>query len=359
MKKSTFLLSALVAFGASATEMRLNPLFSDNMVFTAGKPLRVFGDGNGEATVRIDGREASAKSVNGSWLVEMPGILKRGKVYEMEVVLNGKSRTVRNVRIGEVWLMSGQSNMQFKLKEESGYPANAADDADIAYFNCKRPGSPDRFGPKDGWVVATKDCVGDWSALGWLFARERRKRSAMPVGIVCCCQGASTIQAWLPDAVALESRYQTPRIEMHADHFSPKYHWNKPFGQLYKNMFRTVAPYSVSGVIWYQGESNTGKGEYKTYPDLLERLIGVWRSDLRDPVLPFTLVRIADFDSRADDGWRNIQTAIDSMPMRCKGVRVVPNVVPPSETREIHPPTKSGLARALSENVGAAPTRKL
>ena len=342
-----------------AKEMQLNPLFSDNMVLAAGKPIRVFGSGDGEAIVRIDGREVCVQSTNGSWLVEMPGIQNEGKAYEMEVSLNGKSRTIRNVRIGEVWLMSGQSNMQFKLKDESGYPGNAADDADIAYFNCKRPGSPDRFGPKDGWVVAAKDRVGDWSALGWLFARERKTRSRLPVGIVCCCQGASTVQAWLPNTVASENRYQTPRVEMHTDHFSSKYHWNKPFGQLYEKMFRTIVPYSFSGVIWYQGESNTGKGEYKTYPDLLERMIGIWRSDLCDSVLPFTLVRIADFDSRADDGWRSIQRAIDSMPMRCKGVRVVSNVVIPSETREIHPPTKSGLAHAMSESVGAVSTLEL
>lgn len=348
MKKTVFPLAVLVAFGSFAAEMHLNPLFSDNMVFAARKPIRVFGSGDGEAVVRIDGREASVQSTNGSWVVELPGILEVGRNYELETVLNGKSRTIRNVRIGEVWLMSGQSNMQFKLKDELGYPENAADDADIAYFNCKRPGSPDRFGPKDGWVVAAKDRVGDWSAVGWLFARERSRRSGLPVGIVCCCQGASTVQAWLPNAVAAESRYQVPRAEMHADHFSPKYHWNRPFGQLYETMFQTVVPYSFSGVIWYQGESNTGRGEYKTYPDLLERMIGIWRNDLRDPVLHFTVVRIADFDSRADDGWWNIQKAIDSMPTRCKGVRVVPSHVRPTETREIHPPTKSVLARALA-----------
>jgi len=352
MKKVAFLSVTLGVLGVFAAEMRLNPLFSDNMVFAAGKPMRVFGNGDGEAAVRIGEREVRAQSVNSSWVVELPWLFEVGKTYELEVVLNGRARTIHNVRIGEVWLMSGQSNMQFKLKEESGYPGNAADDADIAYFNCKRPGGSDRFGPKDGWVVATKDIVGDWSALGWLFARERRKRSAMPVGIVCCCQGASTIQAWLPDAVALESRYQVPRAEMHADHFSAKYHWNKPFGQLYATMFQTLVPYSFSGVVWYQGESNTGKGEYKIYPELLERMIDIWRSDLRDPVLNFTVVRIADFDFRADDGWRNIQKAIDSMPMRSKGIRVVSSHVLPAETNEIHPPTKSRLARALAESIG-------
>lgn len=348
MRKAAFLVAMVVGLGAFAAEMRLNPLFSDNMVLAAGKPIRVFGSGDGEAIVRLDGREACTQSTNGSWIIEMPGIIERGKAYEMEIVLNGKSRTVYNVRIGEVWFMSGQSNIQFKLKDESGYPGNAADDADIIYFNCKRPGSPDRFGPKNGWVVAAKDRVGDWSAVGWLFARERKIRSGLPIGIVCCCQGASTVQAWLPNAVASENRYQIPRAEMHADHFSPKYHWNRPFGQLYESMFRSVVPYSFSGVIWYQGESNTGKGEYRVYPDLLEHLIDIWRSDLRDPVLPFTLVKIADFDLRADDGWRNIQNAIDSLPTHCKGVRVVPSHVLPSETGLIHPPTKCGLARALA-----------
>jgi len=81
-------------------------------------------------------------------------------------------------------------------------------------------------------------------------------------------------------------------------------------------------------------------------------MIDIWRSDLRDPVLNFTVVRIADFDFRADDGWRNIQKAIDSMPMRSKGIRVVSSHVLPAETNEIHPPTKSRLARALAESIG-------
>ena len=120
MKKVAFLSVTLGVLGVFAAEMRLNPLFSDNMVFAAGKPMRVFGNGDGEAAVRIGEREVRAQSVNSSWVVELPWLFEVGKTYELEVVLNGRARTIHNVRIGEVWLMSGQSNMQFKLKEECG-----------------------------------------------------------------------------------------------------------------------------------------------------------------------------------------------------------------------------------------------
>ena len=117
MKGAALLSATLLVLGAFAEEMLLNPLFSDNMVFAAGKPLRVFGNGDGDAVVRIGGREARAQSADGSWVAELPGTLNVGKAYVLEVVLNGKLRTLHNVRMGEVWLMSGQSNMQFKLSE--------------------------------------------------------------------------------------------------------------------------------------------------------------------------------------------------------------------------------------------------
>lgn len=347
MRSAALLSATLVAFGAFAEEMRLNPLFSDNMVFVAGKPLRVFGNGDGDAVVRIGGREARAQSADGSWVVELPGTLNAGKAYVLEVVLNGKPRTLHSVRMGEVWLMSGQSNMQFKLKEESGYPGNAADDSDIACFNCKRPGSPDRFGPQDGWVAATKDRVGDWSAIGWLFARERKRMSGLPIGIVCCCQGASTIQAWLPNAVASDDRYQTPSLGMHADHFSLKYHWNRPFGQLYETMFRTVVPYSFSGVVWYQGESNTGSGEATTYGELLRELVQTWRRDLQDFNLPFLIIQIADYDQRRDKAWKALQ---DMQAGAAEAIPCAKHVCSADvcESADIHPRGKTRLARRLA-----------
>ena len=90
-----------------------------------------------------------------------------------------------------------------------------------------------------------------------------------------------------PDAHSTtESRHVLPGEELHTDHFKPAYFWNRP-GCFYVEMFRTLTPFSFTGVVWYQGESNTGRGEYKVYPDLLTRLIDIWREDLRSPDLPF------------------------------------------------------------------------
>ena len=345
-------LAAAVALdGLAGERLSVDELFSDGMVFAENRPLRVFGRGEGEVEVRIGGLAAKARAEGGRWVAELPKAPRAGNVYELEVVMGGERKAFRNVRIGEVWLMAGQSNMQFKLKSEAEYPGNAADDGDIAYFNCARQESEkDATG---GWRTATADGVGEWSAVGWLFARGRKRlNGGRPVGIVGCNQGASTVQAWLPAAVATEARYALPREELHADHFSEAYFWNKP-GLLYESMFKKVTPFAFTGVVWYQGESNTGKGEYKVYPELLSRMIDVWRADLRDPDLPFVLVRIADYDWRRDDGWRNIQKALESMPSRRRNVVCVPCPVRDEDVKDIHPPAKGELARRLAEAADA------
>lgn len=323
----------------------ISDLFSNGMVFAEGKPFRIFGTGDGDAIASIAGMTAKSKASNGRWVIEFPDTPPASREYELSITENGKEHVFNRIRFGEVWLLAGQSNMEFKLKDDTAYPACAADDVGISFYDCLRPGDSEPL--RSGWETATKDAVGNWSAIGWHFAQERRRISGKPIGIVGCNKGASTVQAWLPAAIAEEPRYQLPREEMHNDHFADVYFWNKP-GFLYESMFRGLVPFSFTGVIWYQGESNTGSGEYKVYPELLGRMIDAWRTDLCNPALEFRLVTIADFSWRDDDGWKKIQKAIGKMPYLRGNVKVVPCNVAAEERCEIHPPSKGDLARRLA-----------
>ena len=100
------------------------------------------------------------------------------------------------------------------------------------------------------------------------------------------------------------------------------------------------------GVVWYQGESNSGKGEYKVYAGLVAELITQWRKDLLDERLPFAVVQIADLDVRRDDAWRGIQNAQLRIPPLCPNVTTI-KCADICETNTIHPPTKEPLARRL------------
>ncbi len=356
MKPMAMAMTAMVALAAGAsaraeTAFALDPLFSDGVTFAEGKPMRVFGRGDGEVTVRIAGRTASARAADGRWCVEFPRPPAADCTYEMTVTHGDEVKTVRDVRVGEVWLIAGQSNMQFKLKDESGYPGNAVDDPGVAWHVSDRPEAGERFAASNGWQKAAGGVTGDWSAIGWLFARARRRIAGKRVGVVGCYQGASTIQAWLPAEVADAPRFRLAPEELHGDHKAPKYFWNKA-EFLYRRTFLPLAPFSFTGVVWYQGESNTGPGEGRIYADLLAEMIATWRRDLRDADLPFLIVGIADFSWRDDPAWRAIQRAQEGMPLRCRRVVTVPCNARPQERDQIHPPTKGELAERLAAAAG-------
>ena len=192
--------------------------------------------------------------------------------------------------------------------------------------------------------------AGNWSAIACHFGLARQKRTQTPVGVVACYQGASVIQSWLPAAVSCEPRFHLdPGVVFH-DHRLPKYRrWNAP-GCLYENLFAQVVPFSFTGVVWYQGESNSSVAEAAVYSDLVKELVGVWRRDLKDPDLPVWLVQIADYSRRADAGWRGIQAAQAAVPNLVSRVTLVRSA-DVCETNHIHPRTKDRLAQRISDSV--------
>ena len=174
--------------------MKLNQVFSHNMVLQAEKRVFVFGEGEGKACVSIDGMKAEASSRNGKWIAELP-CHGYGGPYDMNVNLNGEEIVLRNVYFGDVVLLAGQSNLQLKLFEtntpESEYETNSL----VRSFILRRPEEGEFYFPEDGWIQAHKDNVGKWPAIGYLAAKEGSKRTGHAVGIIGCYQGASMIQS--------------------------------------------------------------------------------------------------------------------------------------------------------------------
>lgn len=247
-----------------------------------------------------------------------------------------------DVYVGDVYIVAGQSNMQFKL-EESNTPKEAYADVPLMRsFTTPRP-EPEPFSPKDGWVVCTRENAGKWSAIGYLFGRAISEKKGVAVGIVNCYQGAATVETWMPASLSEQPRFVLPREEQDPAHWC--YAWNKA-GWMYDHAFRLVAGYPVAGVVWYQGESNSGKGEHKVYAELVAELVRQWRKDLLDEDLPFAVVQIADLDVRHDAAWKGIQEAQTRIPSLCPGVTTV-MCADVCESNTIHPPTKAPLAARL------------
>lgn len=332
--------------GEKGKKMELNELFCDHMVLQAEKPVRVFGTGDGNATVKVNGKEGKAKSENGKWLVELPS-LAYGGPYEMEIGLNGKKKTLTDVYFGDVFLCAGQSNMQFKMKQDTSEArAKRVKNDKIRYFSLDSLDVYERYSPKDGWVQASTITASDeMSALGFYTAVGVSAQNEHAVGLIGCYQGASVIESWLPEALADKPAYnEFPVSCLHSDHTAAAYaKWNENHGTLYHYMFEKILPFSMSHVLWYQGESNTTEIEATYYADMVEDLITRWRSDLQDANLPFVLIQIADYDARSDSGWTGIQTAQASVASKVNGVSLVVSK-DVCATDNIHPSKKKALA---------------
>jgi len=356
--------------------MKLNAIFSDNMVLQANKPVYVFGSGHGKVTVEISGNVASVVSSNDNWLVELP-TFDYGGPYDMAVNLDGETKILHDVYFGDVYLFSGQSNNQFKLWQSTTPKEYYRDNDSIRLFTVDRLEDQghhvltedgwksidkngnvvtlqgEHYESQDGWIKATEDEVQFWSALGYLVGDELTNHSDRKIGIIACYQGASVIQSWLPEHYLDETEFFIPWELRSAGARNPDFAlWNAN-GKLYNGMITHILPYSMKAVIWYQGEANSSGEDAKPgmYSGMLKLLIDKWREDFKDEDLAFIVVQLHDYMERLSDtssGWNSIQREQEAV---CKMVNnaYLVKCADVCETNDIHPPTKLPLALRIAD----------
>ena len=319
----------------------LNPIFNDNMIMQANKPVRFFGNGVGLVSVLFNGIKKNF-SAEGSWLIEFDSV-DYGGPYSIEIMLDDKIVILENVYFGDVYLLGGQSNMQFKLWESSEKKENYKENKNVRLFTVDRMEDGERFKSSDGWVELTFDTAPDFSAIGYYVANELA-RDNRKIGLVACYQGASVIQSWMSKEYALVPEF---KIENRfADHvWFPV--WNDD-GVLYENMLTKIMPYSMASVLWYQGESNASVDEANIYLELLRALITNWRKDFKDLELEFIIIQLADHLDRAGYAWSKIQEqqllAQNEIP--CVKTVVCRDVC---DNIDIHPKEKDILSKRIAE----------
>jgi sialate O-acetylesterase len=270
--------------------------------------------------------------------------MEYGGPYDLTFKTANDTVILRDIYVGEVYLFSGQSNMEFRL-EESNSSLDVREDSDLLRY-VYVPDSPKPF----SWQVAKRDTVGAWSALGYLVGREIARAKGICVGIVLCATGASVIESWMPDGSLDAIGIHLSREEKYADHYSEKFGaWNHD-GYLYKSKLMRTIPTAFSGVVWYQGESDASEAEGLVYERELCRMIEVWRRSFEDDALPFIVVQIADCLSRIalGPGWGLIQAAQERISTHYPNTyTVICRDI--CENFEIHPQTKDKLAMRIAE----------
>lgn len=326
--------------------MKLSPMFTSGAVLPANKPIKIFGVGKGACTVEFANIRKEIVSENDTWCTEFPA-MEYGGPYTL-VFENEEERVILNdIYVGEVYLCFGQSNMAFMLKSSNTKKEYYRENEKLRLFAVTLDGDGE-----ESWKTARFGVIESYSALGYLIGDEISRSKNIHVGIIACTMGASSIRSWLPKGVLQKLNIEVAPEKLHADHRGEYGAWNGE-GYLYERKLSKVIPYSISGAVWYQGESNAAEGEAVYYDRELIELIRTYREDFGTSTLPFTVVQLADTYERMEDpGWKIVQDKQAEVADTTENTYLVISR-DISENDDIHPMSKYGLAMRIADIIKA------
>lgn len=324
MKKIVLLLAAavsalLVLPSAYAESLSCHKIFSSNMCLQRRAPIRISGkaDAGTTVTVTIDGtkaKPATAKAdAKGEWEAQVEP-LEAGGPYTVKVTDGKETITFNNVLIGEVWICAGQSNMELPVStgntmiqiKNHRQEAAAANYPRIRLYEVpktKAPGAEFEEVVGGSWQECSPASVPNFSAAGYFFARQLQKDLDIPVGLVMTAWGGVNIETFIPySEFAKNNRPEANQIKEaksagaavpNGQPRGGQYSSEKFPGTMYGAMVHPWTRYTVNGVLFYQGESNTGN---KDYYNLNKMLINGWREKWNNPKMPFVICQLAGFE---------------------------------------------------------------
>lgn len=340
------------------TEVILAPPFQDHAILQRGKPVPVWGRASPEEPVRVTfGSGVVVQTTagrDGRWRVELPAL--DASTTPAELVVEGANRiVVRDVLVGEVWLCSGQSNMDFKLSRATGGIEDiaAANWPAIRQLKIARnPVAQPTDAVSAAWSVCSPATAGEFLAIGFYFACELGRALGVPVGIIASAHGDTPVEAWMSqEALAGASEFAV--VAERWAHTLAGRDPAKPYQApscLYNGMIRPLMPYALRGFLWYQGESNAGRAA--EYARLFPALIRAWRHDFGQGDVPFFWVQLPNLQERemppgtTEAGWialRAAQTTALALPATGQAVTI--DVGDPGN---IHPPRKREVGERLA-----------
>ena len=324
--------------------MKLASFFSDGVILQQGKPVAVWGDGEGEVALTIDGVTVTARCADGRFIAELPQH-EVGGPYTLVAQCGGETVEVKDVYYGEVFIASGQSNIAFVLTQL--YQPLDECGQTVRMFTYERPWSMMNNPARDmRWLAIAEENKDAVSAVASHFAIELANTLGVPVGIVCNAQGASNIQTWMsPEAVEAEAEVfkQHDLDEVYDD----CYVFNAR-SYLYNNSLRMLAPYTARGVIWYQGEGNTEGATTPVYERLFSAFLKGWRALWNDDDMPMITVQIAPFYPGAERArWEVIQEHQLNAYLHEKNIGLVTTGDIGNRT-DVHPTEKKVLGKRLA-----------
>lgn len=382
--------------------MRLAAIFSDHMVLQRDKEVRVFGESEKQTVIKItiDNTSLEKEVAAGEFVISLPAH-PAGGPYTMTVTDTsdpGSTKEIRDVYYGEVWIDNGQSNIEFEIQNARGgtEELSSADLPLIRYFKCiKTPVIDDDVllaEQNQSWTPLTDGRFRDMSGVAYFFAKKLHADLSVPIGMVDCYQGGTSVSCWLSeerlsahpegqiyiDAFNKAVEGQTPEDynrklliynQMVADHLEKEraakaanpditpeelsavagdYPWPPPMGLesafrpsgLYHTMLKRIMPYTSRGLLYYQGEEDSGKAS--GYCTLLKELIDEFRTGFSDDALPVVILQLPMFLERNKEDkreWAHLREAQAKTVAETDGTYLIP-LIDLGEYDNVHPEDK-------------------
>lgn len=334
----------LVAVRTSA--VTLPALFSDHMVLQRDRPVRVWGWGTPGDSVKVSidkWSDTVQVGSEGNWVAWVPAH-KAGGPY----VLTAGGREFKDVLYGDVWVCSGQSNMQWSVAQSNNADQEIAGSANtnIRLFTVPMTSKESPLASNGGpWEVCGPQSVRNFSAVGYFYGRELVAKTSVPVGLINTSWGGTPVESWTSRSALMRVPESKAWLEDHLTKVKAGTQGNNAGwfpGALYNAMIAPLTPFGIRGAIWYQGESNADKPELysRTFPNMIRD----WRSRWNQGDFPFYFVQLASFGTNAD--WPRLREAqTKTLSVGGTGMALAIDI---GTSNDIHPKNKQDVGKRLA-----------
>jgi sialate O-acetylesterase len=391
------LLTWLAIAACARADVSLNAMFGDHMVLQQGIANRVWGkaDPGERVTVSFAGQTKGVQALpDGTWQVLLDPVKDYGGPHTLAVKGTTNEVAFTDVLVGEVWVCSGQSNMQWAVNQanDPDLEKAAARFPNIRLISVPQVGTQEpQHTFKGAWQVCSPETVGDFSAVGYFFGRQLHQTLGVPVGLIDNAWGGSAAEAWVrrdkleahPTLATIhekwvkeEAKFDEAKAEFEkklaawkagADkakaegkpepggkpdprqHPAERMKGNARPGNIHSGVLMPSIGYGIKGAIWYQGESNAGRA-YQ-YRELFPLMIKTWREEWGLGDFPFYWVQLADFKAEkaepAESDWAELREA-QTMTMKALPKTGEAVIIDLGEGKDIHPMNKQGVAKRLA-----------
>ena len=403
MKKFVSLSVLLLACMSAYADVTLSGLFMDHMVLQRDVPVAIYGraEPGEQVTVSFPGRTSAGQAGQekstvadkaGNWSVKLDAL--KVSTNSMTMTIAGKNKlTLNDVVIGDVWVCSGQSNMEWMLGQSKR--TNDINEANFPLLRqfivpkCKASSAQSET--KSRWEVCEPRTAGNFTAAGFYFARKIQWETGIPIGLIKSAWGGTCIEPWttyeglaaVPELAAEKSKFELQLLEYHTnmgltlarletyvaetrnalgrntelpeavrmpEH--PVLCSQPGWSSLYNGMIHPLVNYRIKGAIWYQGEANGYEGDI--YMQKMRALIGGWRKAWNQGDFPFYFVQLANYQNPNNNpmdegGWAKLRMAQNkSLSITNTGMAVAIDLADVGNPGDIHPKNKLDVGERLA-----------